>query len=71
MAHLLLGDRKSLWEEKSLKSRLLGDWTRRRRLLLAAVEAATILLVSSWEAGEGDLYLNITIRLLTDILFKI
>jgi hypothetical protein len=49
----------------------LGDWTRRRRLLLAAVEAATILLVSSWEAGEGDLYLNITIGLLTDILFKI
>ena len=55
--HLLLGDLKSLCEEKSLKSLLLGDCTLLLRLLLAAAAAAT-RLVRSCEAGEGDLYLE-------------
>jgi hypothetical protein len=56
--HLLWGDLKSLCEEKSLKSLLLGDCTRLLRLLVDVLVEAASRLVNSWEAGEGDLYLN-------------
>ena len=65
--NLLLGDLKSLIEEKSLKSLRFGDWT----LLLnpppllpppppppAASPPALCFPRSSWLPGEGDLYLK-------------